>query len=98
MEHKLVDSGWETIEDLQGLVKVEEANGWTVTAMGRILGADVIVMTRRDKRFEHEIIPVEVQSRDQLNMLLAEKIAQGCKISAIGECQGSPIIIVKKPV
>ena len=97
MEHKLVDKGWETVEDLQSLIKTEENNGWNVVAMGKILGADVLVMTKRDKLFEHEVFPVEVDSRDQLNMVLAEKIAQGCKICAIGECQGSPIIIVKKP-
>jgi hypothetical protein len=98
MEHKLVDTGWETVEELQKLIKTEEADGCNVVAMGRILGADVLVLTKRDKKFEHEVIPVEVETRDQLNMVLAEKIAQGCKICAIGECQGNPIIIVKKTI
>lgn len=98
MEHKLIDTGWETVEELKNLIEIEEASGWNVVAMGKILGSDVLVLTKRDKKFVHEVIPVDVESRDQLNMVLAEKIAQGCKICAIGECLGSPIIIVKKPI
>ena len=98
MEHKIIDIGCETVELLNKLVAREQHDGWSVVAMGRILGDEVMVLVRRDKRFAHEIIPVDAESRAAFNTIIAEKIALGNKICAIGECGGTPIIIIKKPI
>jgi hypothetical protein len=98
MEHKIIDINCDTVELLSELVSKEQGDGWSVVAMGRILGAEVMVLVKREKRFHHEIVPVNSESRAAFNTVIAEKIALGNKICAIGECGEVPIIIIKKPI
>jgi hypothetical protein len=96
MEHKIIDINCDTVELLTQLVMNEQREGWSVVAMGRILGDEVMVLVKREKKFEHEIIPVEAESRAAFNAIIAEKIAEGGKVCAIGVCGETPIIIIKK--
>lgn len=97
MEHKLVDSGWESPEQLRDIIKDLEREGWSVAAIGDIFGEDIMVLVRFDETpANHEIIPVDVSSMPELKMVIAEKIAEGYEICAIGECSGKPIIVAKK--
>ncbi len=97
MEHKLVDSGWDSPEELAGLIKEFENDGWYVAAVGEIFSENILVLVRfNEVPANHEVIPVNVNSMPELKMVIAEKIAEGYEICAIGESSGTPIIIVRK--
>lgn len=97
MEHKMIDSGWKSLEELNKLIKKHEPDGWSVAAMGDIFDEDILVMVKfNDTPANHKVIPVDVNSMMELKMVIAEKIAEGYEICAIGECSGKPMIVVKK--
>jgi hypothetical protein len=98
MEHKIIDIHCDTVELLSEVICTEQRDGWSVVAMGLILGDEVMVLVKRDKRFQHEVIPIEAGSRAELNAIIAEKIAEGAKVCAIGNCGDIPIIIIKRPL
>ncbi len=97
MEHKLIDSGWSSPEELRDLIKGQEPEGWSVAAIGDLFGEDIMVMVRfNETPSNHEVIPVDVSSMPELKLVIAEKIAEGYEFCAIGECSGKPIIVAKK--
>ena len=97
MEHKLVDKTWQSPSELEDIIRAHQVEGWCVGAMGNIQGSEIIVMTKmNDTPANHEVIPIDVTSAADLKLKIAEKIAEGYEICAIGECSGIPILIARK--
>ena len=96
MEHRLIPATWKSREGLEQIIRDGEAEGWSVTALGEVMGGTLLVAIRDGKNYEHQILSVMARTENKVGEILAEKNPDAWQVCAIGECFGSVIMIMKR--
>ena len=96
MEHKILSAELFKEDELLDIIRTHEKDAWEVAALGKIAGRDTLVLVKAGKFFDHQILETDNHSAAEINALIAEKIAEGCKICAVGEFYGKNLVVVKK--
>jgi hypothetical protein len=96
MEHKVVKTTWKSTDALKKEIAAHEAEQWSVAAMGEVFGANLLVLVRDGKRYDHDVTSVMFKTSERVIELLNEKQKKGWQACAIGECFGGVLLIAKR--
>lgn len=96
MEHKIIPATWKTREALLEQIRVHDAEGWSVAALGDVFGSSILVLSKGTHKYEHDVVPVMLKTRDRVEEIIQEKAAVGWQVCAIGEHFGGVLMILKK--
>ncbi len=96
MEHKLIPATWKSREGLEKVIRDGEADGWSVAALGEVMGGTLLVVIRDGKLYEHQIMSVMTKTGNKVGEILAEKNPEAWQVCALGECFGGVIMIMKR--
>ena len=96
MEHKIIPAMWKSKKGLIKIVKAEEENGWSVSALGEVFGGPILVLVRDGQTYEHDFVQVLLKTREKVDELITQKGTEGWQVCAIGECLSPDLMILKR--